>query len=135
MTTTDSDADLAAIRAVFHDVAAGVTAKDADRCAGWFTSDARSVTAAGARAVGREAIRTAHQAAFAGPLAATVARFEVIDVLYLRPDVAVVTAGAYPDGDGPEPDLDRPGTVITHVMVRDGDSWAIAARQFTRVAG
>jgi uncharacterized protein (TIGR02246 family) len=132
---TDAVADLAAIRAVIHDVAAGVTAKDADRCAAWFTADARSVTATGSRAIGREAIRAAHRTAFAGPLAATVARFEVVDVIFIRPDVAVVTAGAFPESDGPSPDLDRPGTVITHVMVRDGDQWAIAARQFTRVAG
>ncbi len=54
-------------------------------------------------------------------------------MLFLRSDVAVVTAGAYANGS--EPGRDRPGTVITHVMVRDGDRWAIAARQFTRVAG
>ena len=64
-----------------------------------------------------------------------VARSEVIDVLLVRPDVAVVTAGAYRETDEPAPDLDRPSTVITHVMVRDGGTWAIAARQFTRVAG
>jgi uncharacterized protein (TIGR02246 family) len=134
MTTTAPDTDLARIRAVISDVAAGVTAKDADRCAAWFTPDARSVTADGARAVGRDAIRAAHQAAFAGSLATTVAHFEVVDTLFLGPDVAVVTAGAYAGGTGPRTDLDRPGTVITHVMVRDGETWAIAARQFTRVS-
>jgi uncharacterized protein (TIGR02246 family) len=132
MTTSTSAAQIEQIQEILSDVAAGVTAKDADRCAGRFTPDARSVTASGARAVGRDAIRAAHEAAFAGQLATTVARFEVLDVLFVRPDVAVVTAGAFPAGD--EVDLSRPGTVVMHVMTREGGSWSIAARQFTRVA-
>lgn len=136
MTTTRADSDLDGIRAVIDDLAAGVNAKDADRCADLFSPDARVVTTTGARAVGREAIRAAHLAAFAGSRATgTTAHFEVLDVHFVHPDIAVVTAGAYARDDGAAVDLDRPGLVVVHVLVRDGDTWSIAARQFTPVAG
>ncbi len=135
---TDHATDLAAIEAVIAGVAAGIEARDPDACVARFTADARSVT--DRHVVGREAIRRAHVAAFAADAVPVRARFEILDVLFVRPDVAVVTTGAYRAAPGEPIDRDAPPTIVTWTLVRDdelasGGDWWIAARQFTKVAG
>ncbi|MEI5672343.1 MULTISPECIES: YybH family protein [unclassified Nocardioides] len=123
----------AEITALLEDVAAGITARDPDRCVARFAPDARSVIANGARAVGREAIRAAHVAAFAAGGPPRSARFVVLDLHLPRPDLAIVTTGAYAAGPEDEVDLDHPPTVVTWTLVREDDGWWVAARQFTPV--
>lgn len=106
----DRAIDLARIRDLLAGIEAGVNARDPDRCVARFADDTVSVTASGARVVGRAAVRAAHEAAFAGPLRAVVARFEVLDALFVRDDVAVVTTGAWAVDGGAEVDRDRPST-------------------------
>jgi uncharacterized protein (TIGR02246 family) len=132
--TDDHQHDLDQIRALVADVAAGVAAKDVDRCTARFTPDARSVVASGRRAIGHDAIRAAHEDAFASAQAPDRPRFEVLDVLFVRPDVAVATTGGWALVDGEEVDPDRPASIATWVLEREGDGWWVAARQFTRVA-
>ncbi|SDC22241.1 YybH family protein [Nocardioides lianchengensis] len=123
----------AQITALLEDVAAGITARDPDRCVARFAPDARSVIANGARAVGREAIRAAHVAAFAAGGPPRSARFVVLDLHLPRPDLAIVTTGAFAAGPEDEVDLDHPPTVVTWTLVREDDGWWVAARQFTPV--
>ncbi|MDT7580041.1 MAG: hypothetical protein QOK35_1305 [Pseudonocardiales bacterium] len=125
--------DLAAIAELLAGVEEGVNARDADRCVARFAADTRSVTAAGRRAVGREAVRAAHESAFA-VLGAARARFVLLDVAFPRDDVAVATTGAWSADDPAALDLDRPATVVVYVLVREPDGWWVASRQFTRVA-
>ena len=126
--------DIADIRTLLAGVEAGVTTKDPDRCIAQFAADARSVVASGARSIGREAIRAAHVRAFAGSLAGTVARFEILDLLFVKPDVAVATTGAWAQQDGEsEVDLEHPSSVVVYVLVRHDTQWWVAARQFTKV--
>ncbi|WP_244929556.1 SgcJ/EcaC family oxidoreductase [Nocardioides sp. W7] len=125
----------AEITALLDDVAAGITARDPDRCVARFAPDARSVIANGARAVGRDAIRAAHVAAFAAGGPPKSARFAVLDLHLPWPGLAIVTTGAYAAGAGDEVDLDRPPTVVTWTLLRADDGWWVAARQFTPVAG
>jgi|SRR4051812_36563084 uncharacterized protein (TIGR02246 family) len=132
MTTTSTELDQ--IRALIDDVAAGVTARDADRCVARFAADAVSVVTTGARARGRDAIYQAHLEAFAlgGPPAAV--RFVVLDAAFPRPDVAVVTTGAYRAAPTDDVDLEHPSTIVTWTLIREPDGWWIVARQFTAVA-
>jgi uncharacterized protein (TIGR02246 family) len=130
----DHTADRAAIEALIADVAAGITARDPDACVARFATDARSVIATGRRAVGRDAIREAHVAAFAAAGVPTAARFALLDLVLVRPDVAIATTGAFPAGPEDPVDLDAPPTVVTWTLVRTDDGWWVAARQFTRVA-
>lgn len=123
----------AQITALLEDVAAGITARDPDRCVARFAPDARSVIANGARAVGHEAIRAAQVAAFAAGGPPRSARFVVLDLHLPRPDLAIVTTGAYSAGPDDEVDLDHPPTVVTWTLVREDDGWWVAARQFTPV--
>ena len=126
--------DIDAIRALLADVESGVTAKDPDRCVNRFAADARSVTADGSRSIGRDAIRAAHVKAFAGSLATTVARLEILDVVFVRDDVAVATTGAWAAPNGrTEVDLEHPSSVVVYVLARRDDGWWVAARQFTKV--
>ena len=121
--------DIAAIVGVIDAVADGIERRDPDACVARFTADARSIT--GARIVGRDAIRAAHVTVFAADGVPATPRFALLDVVFLRPDVAHVTTGAY----AAEPiDLDAPPTLVTWTMVREDDGWWIAARQFTKVA-
>jgi len=130
----DHAADRAAIEALIDDVAAGITARDPDVCVARFAADARSVIATGRRVVGRDAIREAHVAAFATAGAPATARFVLLDLLFVGPDVAVATTGAYAAGPDEPIDRDAPPTVVTWTLVRTADGWWVAARQFTRVA-
>ena len=132
MTVTTTDLD--EIRALIDDVAVGISLRDPDRCVARFAPDARSVIANGARAVGREAIREAHVQAFARPGGPPgSARFVVLDAHLPRPDVAIVTTGAYRAAPDDEIDLDHPPTVVTWTLCRESDGWWVVARQFTPV--
>lgn len=121
------------IEAVIAGVVAGLVARDADACAARFAPDARSIT--GQRLIGRDAVREAHVAAFATGGVPTTPRFEILDVHLVRPDVAIVTTGAYAAGPGDPIDLAAPPTLVTWTMVHDDDDggWTIAARQFSRM--
>jgi len=135
--TADHTADQAAIEELIAGVAAGIEARDPDVCVARFAADARSVIATGRRGVGRDAIRQAHVAAFASGTIPGTPRFALLDLVFVRPDVAIATTGAYPaaPGEPGEPiDLDAPPTVVTWTLVRQDDGWWVAARQFTRVA-
>jgi len=128
----DHTEDRAAIEALLAAVAAGITARDPDACVARFADDARSVIATGRRSTGRDAIRAAHGAAFASAGVPTAARFVLLDLLFVRPDVA--TTGAVAAGPDEPVDRDAPPTVVTWTLVRVDDGWWVAARQFTRAA-
>jgi uncharacterized protein (TIGR02246 family) len=124
--------DIAAIEALIDGVAAGLAARDPDTCVARFADDARSVIANGQRSSGRDAVRAAHVDAFATGTIPGTPRFVVLDVLFVRPDVAIATTGAHPDDPDQPIDPDAPPTVVTWTLVREDDGWWVAARQFTR---
>lgn len=132
--TADHTADITAIEDLIASVATGIAAQDPDACVARFAADARSVIATGQRGVGRDAIHRAHVDAFARAGVPASARFALLDVVFVRPDVAIATTGAFPVGPDEPIDLDAPPTVVTWTLVRQGDGWWVAARQFTRVA-
>lgn len=129
----DHAADRAAIEALIADVAAGLAARDPDACVARFAADVRSVIADGRRSVGRDAVREAHVVAFAAAGVPAAPRFVLLDLVFVRPDVAIATTGAYAAGPDEPVALDAPPTVVTWTLVRPDDGWWVAARQFTRV--
>lgn len=113
------------ITALIDDVAAGIAARDPDRCVARFVPDVRSVT--NVRLVGRDAVRQAHVDAFASPKPPPAdPSFTVVDAVFVRPDVAVVTTEA----TGGRPAT----TVVTWTLVHEDDGWWVAARTFSPVA-
>lgn len=132
--TTAHEHDVAAVRELLAGVEDGMNARDADRCVARFAADVRSVTSAGTRAVGRDAVRAAHGPAFAA-LGPSRVRFALLDVAFPRADLAVAVTGAWKlDDPAARVDLGRPPTVVTYVLVREPDGWWVAARQFTLAA-
>ncbi|MFC5231223.1 SgcJ/EcaC family oxidoreductase [Pseudonocardia zijingensis] len=109
---------------------------DATAYADLFTPDATYVIFDGTVVRGRTAIEEGHRALFAGPLRGF--RMDpptaTVPVRYLGGDVAHVLAagGTRPPGQEATP-ADR-ASVVSFVLVRDGDDWRIAAFQNTRAA-
>jgi uncharacterized protein (TIGR02246 family) len=82
---------------------------------------------------GRDALLEANRTGLAGFLRDQFARYEVADITFLRPDVAVAHKHAWattPDGEL----LDVGHTMIAlYVLVKEDQRWWIAARQNTLV--
>jgi uncharacterized protein (TIGR02246 family) len=123
--------DIRAIEELIADIETGFNAKDPQLSTVHFTDDASAVSVAGVLVAGRAALLDAHRTAFAGPLREQYARYELADVTFLRPDVAVAHKHARAVTAEGEP-LDVGHTMIAlYVLVRDGGRWRVAARQNT----
>ena len=131
---TEFESDRAAIARVIADIETGFNTNDAELSVAQFTSDASAVGVTGALASGHDALLEAHRAGFAGPLRDQHARYELGDVVFLRPDVAVAHKRAY--ATTPEGDLLDVGhaMIALYVLVRDDGRWRVAARQNTLVS-
>ncbi len=129
----DHTADIAAIRAVIAEIETGFNEHDAERSVAQFTDDATAVNVGGTLIAGRDALLDAHRAGFAGPLGDQYARYELGEITFLRPDVAVAHKRARAtDADGNPIDLDHT-MIALYVFVREVGRWRVAARQNTLV--
>jgi uncharacterized protein (TIGR02246 family) len=129
----DHAADVAAIRRVIADIEAGFNANDAELAVAHFTDDATSVDVAGLLVAGRDALLDAHRTGLAGPLHDQHVRYELGEVTFLRPDVAIAHKRATAvDGDGAPLDVGH-AMIALYVLVREEDRWRVAARQSTLV--
>lgn len=129
----DHQEDLAAIRRVIADVEAGFNTKDPELSVAHFAENASSVNVVGVQLTGRDALLEANRTGLAGFLSDQFARYELADVTFLRPDVAVAHKHAWattPDG---EPlDVGHAMNAL-YVLVKENHRWWIAARQNTLV--
>jgi uncharacterized protein (TIGR02246 family) len=126
-----TDQDEAAIRRIIADVQAAFNTNDADLMTEHFAKDATAVTAMGERVTGWDALLAANREGLAGFLRDQYARYDVTDVRFLRPDVALAYKEARATtSTGDLIDLDHT-MVALYVLVKDNDRWRIAARQNT----
>jgi uncharacterized protein (TIGR02246 family) len=126
-------ADVAAIERVIADIEVGFNTKDPELSVAHFAPDATAVSVDGTLIAGREALLAAHRAAYAGPLRDQYARYELADVAFPRPDVAVAHKRARATTSAGEP-LDVGHAMIAlYVFVREDGRWLVAARQNTVV--
>ena len=96
------------------------------------TDDVRIVNIAGRRVRGRTALADAMGAALASPLADVLTTVDVDDIVFLRPDVAIVSCVKHVY-DGREGGAELPASgSLTYVLVRDGQ-WRIASAQTTPI--
>ena len=129
----DHDRDEAAIRAIVADIEVGMNAKDVDPAVRHFAADALVVNAVGAVVRGRPDIEAAHASGFAGFLKDQYAAYEVTDVTFVRPDVAIALKHARAtEADGTPIDLDHAMRAI-YVLVKEDGRWWIASRGNTLV--
>lgn len=132
-TTADHADDVVAIRQVIADVETGFNTNDAVLAVDHFAENASVVTAVGVEITGRAAVLEHHRAGLAGPLADERASYELSDVVFLRPDVAVAHKHAWAlDADGERTDSDH-AMVALYVLVREQGRWWVASRQNTLV--
>lgn len=102
-------------------------AGDASAYAEVFTVDAQYISWLGTIDKGRAAIAATHDFLFTGPLKGVpMAGASELDIRYLTPDVALVTA------DGGKPEHAPVASVVTLVAVRQDDRWLFTSFQNTR---
>jgi uncharacterized protein (TIGR02246 family) len=127
------NADVAAIARVIADIETAFNSKDPDLAVAHFAPDATAVSASGVLLEGRDALHDAWARDYAGALRDQYTRYELADVRFPRPDVAVahkraraVTADGEPLDVGHE-------LLALYVLVRDDGRWRVVARQSTLV--
>jgi uncharacterized protein (TIGR02246 family) len=135
MTITSESDDLGAIRAMVAE--AERLQSDADGFARLLTDDVALVNFGGRRVLGRDNVREAMRQALKTPFAAVYTRNEVLDVQFLRRDVAVVS-GLKHIADEREPAAGDAQLAerasLTFVMVKEHGAWLIALSQTTPIA-
>ncbi|ONM47969.1 SgcJ/EcaC family oxidoreductase [Nocardia donostiensis] len=132
-TTTDHSADIAAIEQIIRNVETAYNTNDAELMTADFTANASVVNAVGVQLTGREALLAANQQGLAGFLKDQYARYEVTDITFLRPDIAIAhKAARATTADGTLIDTD-PAMIALYVLVKENGRWWTAARQNTLV--
>ena len=131
--TCDHTDDLAAIRQVIADAERAFNGNDADLLVEHFAANATAVGVTGAQLDGRAAVLAASRVLFAGALREQRARYELADVLFVRPDVALAHQHATAlDAAGRPTSVGHAMTAL-YVLVREHGRWWVVARQNTLV--
>ncbi|MGW4324922.1 SgcJ/EcaC family oxidoreductase [Nocardia sp. NPDC004573] len=132
-TTVDHTDDIAAIRQIVANAETGFNTNDADLLSADFTANAAVVNAMGTLITGFDALLDSSRRGLAGFLQDQYARYEIADITFLRPDVAIAHKRAWattPDGELIEHDH---AMIALYVFVKEGERWHVAARQNTLV--
>lgn len=125
--------DIEEIEQVVADVERGFNTNDAALMNKHVAPDATLVSALGVRLVGLDEVMAGGEAGLAGPLRDQYARYEIKDVRFVRPDVALAYKEAYAiTADGDPIDVDHAMCAL-YVLVKENGRWLIKARQNTLV--
>lgn len=89
------------------------------------------VTGGGRRLTGRDEIEAFTRRVLPGAMKDSTARYEVVHVSFVRPDVAVVNVRQRPVTHNGEPLEEQPEGRPVYVMAREEDRWEIFAAQNT----
>ncbi|MBK1785775.1 SgcJ/EcaC family oxidoreductase [Prauserella cavernicola] len=132
-TTTDHAADRAAIERVVADTEKAYNTNDPELLTEHFAQDATVVNAMGVLLSGRDTLLESNRAGLAGFLRDQYVRYDLLDVVFVRPDVALAHKGARAtDATGELIDLDH-AMIALYVLVKQDGRWWVAARQNTLV--
>ena len=134
-TSTDHTEDVAAIRQVIADAERAFNTNAADLLVEHFAENVTAVGVTGAQLDGRAAVREASEKLFAGPLRDQRARYELADVRFVRPEVALAHKRATAiDVTGAPLSVGHSMTAL-YVLVRANGRWWVVARQNTLIQG
>lgn len=134
MTTTADEtrtADIAEITRVVATLEHAQRNELPEEFIGLFREDAIWTTAHGRRLTGRDEIAAFTRKVLPGAMAETTVRYDVVDVTFLRPDVAAVRAQAQYYLPAGEP-TGNPNSPL-YVMTRERDGWLLVACQNTEI--
>ncbi len=98
-----------------------------------FTPEAVWVTAHGKRLTGRDEIHAFTRRVLPGAMKDSTARYEVVHISFVRPDVAVVNVHQHPITHDGEPLDGQPQGSPVYVMAKEEGQWKIAAAQNTHI--
>ncbi|MGW1996173.1 SgcJ/EcaC family oxidoreductase [Embleya sp. NPDC001921] len=136
MTTNDGngpvrEVDIAAIKQVVATVEHSQRNELPDEFVGLFRADAIWTTGHGKRLTGRDEISDFTHRVLPGAMRDSTVTYEVVDVLFIRPDVAAVKVHAqYLTLDGRP--IGNPGTPL-YVMAKEAGRWLLVACQNTEI--
>lgn len=131
--SVDHAADREAIEAIISTVEAAYNTNDAELMVRDLAANAVVGNAVGVLQRGREAVLEASRAGLAGFLKDEYVRYEVTDIGFLRPDVAIAHKAARAvTAEGETIDID-PAMIALYVLVKQDGRWWVAARQNTPV--
>ena len=118
-----------AIRALLREAEA--TQNDVERFLALHTEDTVIVNIAGIRLLGRDALRAAMSKALQSSLANVITRTEVLDIRFVRPDVAIVSCVKHVSDMNPDAGSLPVKWSLTYVVVKQEEGWKIALAQTT----
>ncbi|MFD4428976.1 SgcJ/EcaC family oxidoreductase [Nocardia sp. NPDC058497] len=131
--TVDHTADIAAIRQIIADTQTAYNTNDPELMTAPFLANAVVGNAIGTLITGRDALLDANRRGLAGFLADEYVRYDVTDITFLRPDVAIAHKEARATtADGTLIDT-APAMVALYVLVKENNRWWTAARHNTPV--
>ncbi|MFB7878564.1 SgcJ/EcaC family oxidoreductase [Nocardia sp. NPDC056064] len=131
--SVDHTADIAAIRRIVADAQTAMNTKDPELLTAPFAANASVGNAAGKVISGRAALLAANRAGLAGFLKDLYVRYDVTDIRFLRPDVALAYKQARAITAEGELIDTEPVMVALYVLVKENGRWWTAARQNTPV--
>ncbi|WP_306362037.1 SgcJ/EcaC family oxidoreductase [Nocardia sp. CC227C] len=129
----DHDGDRAAIEAIIKRVETAYNTNDAELMVADLARNAVVGNAVGVLQYGRDDVLAASRAGLAGFLKDQYVRYDVLDVRFPRPDVAIAHKGARAtDASGALIDVDH-AMVAIYVLVKESGRWWVVARQNTLI--
>ncbi|WP_433760841.1 SgcJ/EcaC family oxidoreductase [Nocardia sp. CA-135398] len=132
-TTVDHTEDIAAIEQIIANVETAYNTNDAELMTADFTANAAVVNAVGALLVGKEKLLEANRQGVVGFLKDQYVRYEVADIVFLRPDIAIAHKLARATtAEGELIDFDH-AMIALYVLVKENGRWWTAARQNTLI--
>lgn len=134
-TTSGGEPELEAIRQVVATLEHAQQNELSDEFVGLFREDAVWTTAHGKRLTGREEIAAFTRQVLPGAMRHSTATYEVVHVLFIRPDVAAVKVRQRPVTHEGEPLAGEPEGSPLYVMTREDGRWRLVAGQNTVVLG
>ncbi|MCR8645433.1 SgcJ/EcaC family oxidoreductase [Paenibacillus sp. N1-5-1-14] len=121
------------IKQIIAEMEAAHNQHDADALDRHFTSDATWVNVMGLRLSGWKQINEVHKAVYAGPLKDSYARYEVVNINFVRSDVAITHIRQYSTTSDGKIIEEGQGSLAVYVMVKENHTWMVAAGQNTLV--
>ena len=129
----DHRADRAAIAQIISDIETGLNRKNPDLMTRRFAENAIAVGVDGSAVTGRDALRAAHVRGLSGFLRDQYARYEIADLTFLRPDVAILHKHARATDPAGTPRGVGHAMIALYVLTKERDRWWSVARQNTLV--
>jgi uncharacterized protein (TIGR02246 family) len=130
---TSQDREIAAIRQLVAD--AEDAQSDTERFTQLLTPDFVIVNIAGRRLIGRDQVREAMAKALETHLANVLTRYELVDITFIRPDVAIVSCIKHISDENEDSTNALPAKgSFTLVVTKEVDGWRIALAQTTSIA-